>query len=106
MKVTVKEANDKRNTSSKSWKHRIAEWLMDGNQGSSCLEVYEGTRPGDTKRLSTNKVKGVQSEVTYLRNENYIVDVDDGKIFLVGVPDKDGKNVNIVEDQVDRFKSM
>ena len=102
-KVSIKEAKAKRASKSGAWKYAIAESLM-GKQGQTCLEVYNAVRQDD--RPDYNKIKSVQSEVTYLRNENYIVDVDDKKIFLVGVPNKDGKTVEIVDGQEDRYEAM
>lgn len=108
-KVSKKEAQSK--TGSNKWRPSIIKYLRD-NQGATLAQLVKSTHPSkvditkkadEAKRMQHN----FASQKTYLKDEGYVVAVEEEKIYLVTEPDpKDKASCFIIEGQEDRYDRL
>lgn len=68
-----------------SWKWKILSFLKN-NQGSTDLQVYEGTRGPAPEEAKAKK--SLASQYTYLRDEGALVVKEEGKVYVITEPHK------------------
>lgn len=85
-KLTKKEreqlANGRR---SKPWRDSIVEFLAK-NGPATDLEIYDATRPDRPDISKQKKIHNVASQLTYLRDDKYVLIRDNDKIVLIADP--------------------
>ena len=95
-----------RSRNSIAWKFRIANALKENN-GLTHEELFELTRPGD---VVADPKASISSELTYLRRLNYLIEVSEGKIWLLGVPIRDPETketmIEVVPGMEERVKAL
>ena len=108
-KVSKKEAQNK--SGKTKWRPRIISWLKD-NQGATLAQLVKNTHPsGKDITKDDDLAKKMQhnfaSQKTYLKDEGYLVVVEDEQIFMVTEPDpKDKDSCYIIEGQEDRYNRL
>lgn len=105
MEITKEQFSNLRGSRKGNWKAQIVEFLMT-NQGSTDIEIYNGTRPDRLDISDFKKMKNVASQLKYLRDEGYMDMLEDSKRFLIAVPkDGDRENFTVVKGQEQRVKT-
>ena len=86
-KITINSSELKqlRAKTASNWKTQIVEYLKAHN-GASSIDIYDATRPDRLNITEAKKVHNVASQLTYLRDEGYIVQNEDKKVWLLAVP--------------------
>jgi formylmethanofuran dehydrogenase subunit A len=88
MELTIDQVKKIRKASASNWKAQIIEYLKAHN-GSTDLTLYNATRPDRLDITETKKVHNIASQLTYLRDDGYVVVKEDKNIFLVAEPQGD-----------------
>jgi hypothetical protein len=86
-KITINSSELKqlRAKTASNWKTQIIEYLK-ANNGASSLDIYNSTRPDRLDITEAKKVHNVASQLTYLRDEGYILQNEDKQVFLLAAP--------------------
>ena len=86
-KITINQSELKqlRAKTASNWKTQIVEYLK-ANNGASSVAIYDATRPDRLDITEAKKVHNVASQLTYLRDEGYILQNEDKQVFLLAVP--------------------
>jgi hypothetical protein len=88
-----------------NWKQDIVNYLIK-NQGVQELKLYNDTRP-DRLDLPENKKKhNLASQYTYLRDEGYLVQKEDDKVFLLTKPSKEAGRFEAIPGMESRLKAL
>jgi hypothetical protein len=106
MKITADQFNKLRTTSkSGNWKKDIVDYLK-GNQGVAELKLYNDTRPDRLDISEAKKRHNLASQYTYLRDEGYLVQKQDDKVFLLTEPSDKPGEFQAVAGMEQRLKAL
>jgi hypothetical protein len=85
MKLTIDQIKKMRSKSASNWKAQIIEYLKAHN-GATDITIYNATRADRLEISETKKVHNMASQLTYLRDDGYVVVKEDKQIFLIAEP--------------------
>lgn len=106
MKITAEQFNKLRATSkSGNWKNDIIEYLK-ANQGVKELKLYNDTRPDRLDISETKKRHNLASQYTYLRDEGYLVQKQEDKVFLLTEPSEVAGEFKAIAGMEQRLKAL
>ena len=106
MTIDAAQFNKLRATSkSGNWKQDIVQYLK-ANQGCDEMSLYNSTRPDRLEIPEAKKRHNLASQFTYLRDEGYLVQKQDGKCFLLTEPASETGKFKAVTGQEARLKAL
>ena len=102
MKITKEQAQQVKGTG-RTWKEDIIEHLKKTN-GASATDLYVATRG---EGLSEVKMKhNIASQLTYLRNDGYLLSREDEAIFLLAEPIPGTEELQVVPGMEARVRQL
>lgn len=101
--LTTTDLRALRNKTASNWKTEIVAYLRKNN-GASSLEIYDATRPDRLNITDVKKIHNIASQLTYLRDEGYILQNEDKKVWLLAAPTTKKDEYEIVHET--RLKTL
>jgi len=83
--MEILKADVKTLSRTSSWRTSIVKFLKTNN-GANDIEIYDATRPDRMNISESKKRHNIASQLTYLRNDDYLVIKEDKSVFLLAEP--------------------
>jgi len=83
--ISLSTLKQLRSKTASNWKTQIVAYLKEHN-GASSVEIYNATRPDRLEITEAKKIHNVASQLTYLRDEGYILQNEDKQVYLLAAP--------------------